>query len=244
LFDNLTCPHCVIALKLRNAAAVSPQEHCVTNANRSRHSKTTVEGCTRRWMNLDDAERQNSGINILWPKTNNEHFKQALADAAAGLSPNNISAIVQYNMKDGPTVLWMGDLDTYFMEDVENDLELSKVDILFAPHHGRDSGTIPVSMLEKLSPKLIVIGEAPSEHLNYYADYDTITQNSAGDITFDCVEGWAHVYVSSATYTCTCLQNLHLPNTSHGYYVGSLAVWVAAGGVSQNQLPVLSRCTA
>ena len=48
------------------------------------------------------------------------------------------------------------------------------------------------SWLEQMNPKLIIIGEAPSIHLNYYVSYDTITQNSAGDITLDCEPGQTH----------------------------------------------------
>ena len=72
----------------------------------------------------------------------------------------------------------MGDLETEFMEEIRDDVQLAKIDLLFAPHHGRDSGRIPGKMLETLDPEIIVVGEAPSKHLNYYAGYKTITQNS------------------------------------------------------------------
>ena len=143
------------------------------------------EGCSRRWMNRKNEERGSSGINILWPDLNNKHFKNALQNAAAGKSPNNISPIIKYSLQDGVTALWMGDLETDFMEAIKNDVQLPKVDILFAPHHGRDSGKIPKTMLDALDPKIIVIGEAPSSHLNYYQGYNTITQNSAGDIVLN-----------------------------------------------------------
>ena len=58
------------------------------------------------------------------------------------------------------------------------------MDILFAPHHGRDSGKIPNSIMKEMGPKIVVIGEALSRNLNYYADYNTITQNTAGSIYF------------------------------------------------------------
>jgi beta-lactamase superfamily II metal-dependent hydrolase len=145
-------------------------------------------------MNRSDEERKTSGIEILWPDPENEHFKDALVRAKDAEAFNNISPIVKYGVTDGPTVLWMGDMETEFMEAIEDHLELPHVDILFAPHHGRDSGKVPATLLEKMSPKIIVIGEAPSEHLNYYAGYNTITQNTAGDIVFDCVEGKCHVF--------------------------------------------------
>ena len=65
--------------------------------------------------------------------------------------------------------------------------------VLFAPHHGRDSGHVPAELLKELQPQLIIIGEAPSKNLNYYQGYNTITQNTAGDILFDAVDGFVHV---------------------------------------------------
>src|SRR5438552_2200899 len=92
---------------------------------------------------------------------------------------------------------------------------------------------VPASILDKLSPKLVVIGEAPCEHLNYYPSCDTITQNSAGDITFECVEKWVHVYASDAAYVSDCLVNLNRPDSDeHGWYVGSVAVHAAAAAAA------------
>jgi len=158
------------------------------------------QGCRRRWMNQSDNERGSSGINILWPDLNDSHFKDALATAEEGDSPNNISAIIKYEIDEGAKVLWMGDLETEFMESIEDELALPAVDLLFAPHHGRDTGKVPESMLTKMSPKIIVVGEAPSEHLNYYEGYNTITQNSAGDILFNCVGSKIHVFTSNEYY--------------------------------------------
>ncbi len=178
-------------------------------------------GCSRRWMNLTNDERGSAGISILWPKTANQFYKAALKEAADGESPNNISPIVKYSLKGGATMLWMGDLETEFMENIEDDLSLPAVDILFAPHHGRDSGKVPQSLLDDMSPKIIVIGEAPTENLNYYRDYDTITQNSAGDITFEPDGSFVHIYVSSDSYEVGFL-NDHSRSDKYGNYIGTL----------------------
>jgi beta-lactamase superfamily II metal-dependent hydrolase len=154
------------------------------------------EGCNRKWLNVGDEERGSSGIQVLWPKLESQDFKNALQAASEGGSPNEISAVVKYT-REGMTFLWMGDLETAFMEAIENDISLPKVDILFAPHHGRDSGRIPDTMLETMSPKVIIVGEAPSEHLHYYPGYNTITQNSAGDIHFECNGGKIHIFTSN-----------------------------------------------
>lgn len=179
------------------------------------------EGCSRRWMNRKSEERGSSGINILWPDRNNEHFKDALQDAAEGKSPNNISPIIKYSLQDGVTALWMGDLETDFMEAIENDVQLSAVDILFAPHHGRDSGKVPKTMLDVLDPKVIVIGEAPSAHLNYYQGYNTITQNSAGDIVFECLEGKVRIFTSE-DYEVDFLDHENYCCLEGFYYLGTL----------------------
>ncbi|MCY3665743.1 MAG: hypothetical protein OXH81_08795 [Gemmatimonadetes bacterium] len=179
------------------------------------------KGCSRRWMNLNSEERGNSGIDILWPDRNNGHFKNALQDAAKGKSPNNISPIIKYSLQNGVTALWMGDLETNFMEAIKYDVQLPKVDILFAPHHGRDSGKIPKTMLDALHPRIVVIGEAPSSHLNYYQGYNTITQNSAGDIVFECLERKVHIFTSKY-YKVDFLYNESFCHLSGFYYLGTL----------------------
>lgn len=180
------------------------------------------KGCKRKWMNVSDDERGSSGINILWPDTDNTDFKEALDKAKNGESPNNISAIIKYSLEDGVTALWMGDLETDFMEKIKDEVEWPEVDILFAPHHGRESGKVPKEILDQLNPKIIIIGEAPSEHLNYYQGYNTITQNSAGDIIFECVTKKVHIYVSSDKYQVDFLDKENVSNFDKYNYIGTL----------------------
>lgn len=158
------------------------------------------EGCARKWMNRSGEGRGSAGINILWPDTSNEEYKAALEAAADGESPNNISPIIRYSIKDNGTFMWMGDLETDFMDSISDNLDLPQTNVLFAPHHGRDSGKVPFNLLEDISPDIIVIGEAPSKYLNYYSGYFTITQNSAGDITFECEDNYIYVYCSNKNY--------------------------------------------
>ena len=178
--------------------------------------------CSRRWMNRDSEERGSSGINIRWPITSNEHFKDALQDAADGKSPNNISPVITYSLENGVNMAWFGDLETDFMDQIKSEIAWPDVDILFAPHHGRDSGKIPKPILDEMDPKIVVIGEAPSKNLNYYGDYNTITQNSAGSIFFECVSGWVHIYVGSSSYSVDFLEDKGA--STYTNYIGSLAV--------------------
>lgn len=181
------------------------------------------KGCARKWMNMKNEERGSSGISVLWPKTNNQYFKDALQKAHNGESPNNISPIIKYSLENGVKILWFGDLEKDFMENIKDDLEIEEADIIFAPHHGRYSGKIPNEILEKINPKIIVIGEAPSSNLNYYSGYNTITQNSAGDITFECEQNNVHIYVSNENYSVSFLKNKYKAN-DYDYYIGTLEV--------------------
>ena len=180
------------------------------------------KGCTRRWMNQSNEERDSSGINVWWPVTSNEAFKQALQDAAAGKSPNNISPVITYSLENGVKMAWFGDLETEFMGKIASKISWPEVDILFAPHHGRDSGKIPASILEEMDPNIVVIGEAPSKNLNYYRNYNTITQNSADTIYFECVANWVHIYVGSSTYSVDFLKDKGA--STYNYYIGSISV--------------------
>lgn len=181
------------------------------------------KGCSRCWMNEDDNEKKygSSGINILWPVLENEDFKEELKKAKKGESPNNISPIIKYSLKDGATVLWMGDLESDFIEKIKDNIIFPKADILFAPHHGRESGKLPEDVLKKIDPKIIIIGEAPCDNLNYYSSYQTITQNSAGDITFDLSSGVVDIYVSNENYKSNFSKNKELENNFNSYYLGS-----------------------
>ena len=110
-----------------------------------------------------------------------------------------------------------------FLDKIKDQVTWPKVDILFAPHHRRDSGKVSDDVLKKLEPKIIVIGEAPSEYLNYYQGYNTITQNSAGDIIFDCCDNKVHVYVSKSgySYDTSFLVKQNIQNSEYGTYLGS-----------------------
>ncbi|MEA5666189.1 MBL fold metallo-hydrolase [Stenotrophomonas sp. MH1] len=182
------------------------------------------KNCKRKWMNLSDTERGSSGITVLWPDVENDHFKQALADCDAGYSYNNTSAVIRYQLEGGASFLWLGDLHTDFMESITESIDLTKTTVVFAAHHGRHSGKIPNSWLEKLDPQIIVIGEAPSRHLNYYSGYKKITQNRAGDITFDCVGELIHIYTSNPDYEGDALPLMDLGQDGFPNYLGTLEV--------------------
>ena len=176
-------------------------------------------GITRKWLNETDEARGSAGINVVWPVIDNSDYAEALKLAEEGKSPNNISVVLTYGTGD-LKFMWMGDLETDFMEKIADKIPWPKIDILFAPHHGRQTGRVPHSILDQLKPKIIVIGEAPSRHLHYYGGYETLTQNSAGDIVFECEPKKVHIFVSENTYEVEHLDDEGM--TGDGTYIGTL----------------------
>jgi beta-lactamase superfamily II metal-dependent hydrolase len=190
----------------------------------SKKSFYLSKSCKRCWMNSNDKEKKYgcSGINILWPIIGNIYFDQELESVKEKNSPNNISPIIEYSLENGARVLWFGDLENSFMESILNEIVLPEADIIFAPHHGRKSGKIPNKWLNQINPKIVIIGEAPSDSINYYSGYNTITQNSAGDIVLDCKSNLVNIYVSKDSYTLDFLANNNLNNNYQCNYLGTL----------------------
>ena len=180
--------------------------------------------CSRCWMNRNDEEKKygSSGINILWPIREDENYKSELENVKNGESPNIISPIIKYSLNEGVNVLWFGDLENSFMEKIKDTIELPEADIIFAPHHGRKSGKIPKEWMESINPKIVIIGEAPSEKINYLSGYNTITQNTAGNIILDCDKGMVDIYVTNENYSVDFLENNDKSDNYSGKYIGTL----------------------
>ena len=182
----------------------------------SKKSFELKKGCQRKWMNISGDGREHSDLYCLWPITDNEKYKEALNTAADGGSPNNISPAIRY--LDGDfSFLWMGDMETEMQEEFDSKVTNEHTTIVFAPHHGRKSGHIPSSLMDKLSPKLVIVGEAPSDELDYYSGYDTITQHSAGDILFEANGDYLDIFVSKSDYNKT---DGMVQNDNHGSHDG------------------------
>lgn len=157
------------------------------------------KGIKRAWLNQTNDDNGSSGLEFLWPIVTNEKFKGELQNVTKGESPNNICCILTYKVENGAKFMWMGDLETDMQQEYYDTCkdEIPQIDILFQPHHGRKSGALPDDLLKALSPKLIIIGNAPSEHIDYGDSQMTITQNTAGDIVFVNEENEVHIYTTN-----------------------------------------------
>ena len=185
--------------------------------------------CSRKWMNEkgkgdSGVDYGSSGINILWPDINNDDYKAELKNAEDGNSPNNISFIVKYILDGGVRAIWMGDLETEFMEKILDKVSLPKTNLLFAPHHGRKSGKIPSEWIKAMDPDIIIMGEANSNDSDYasYPNHNKIRQNSAKELTFDCDGAKIHCYSSNPDYSVDFLDDEGAD--SFNYYIGTLNI--------------------
>jgi hypothetical protein len=186
------------------------------------------KGCKRKWMNENGTNSSgehigSAGINILWPDTNNQNFKDALESVKDPRNPNNnISCIIKYSLEGGITAIWMGDLEKDFMEKIKNDVSLPDTNVLFAPHHGRKTGKIPREWIDVMDPDIIVMGESNYHDADYasYPNHNKIRQNSAGNIILECESAKVHIYVSNENYSVDFLYDEN--QTSFQYYIGTL----------------------
>lgn len=99
-------------------------------------------------MNQTDEVRGSAGLFCLWPEISNENFKEALQKAKDGIAYNNLSPIIKYSVENNITALWMGDMEHDFLEKIKDEVQWPKVDLLFAPHHGRASGKVSSDVLK------------------------------------------------------------------------------------------------
>ena len=188
-------------------------------------------GITRCWLNDSNQEHGSSGIHFQWPILENDKFKTVVDQVSEGQNVNNICPIFTYSINDGPRYMWMGDLESDMQQEYYDTCYKSvpHVNILFQPHHGRKSGSVPTELLDALNPQLIIIGNAPSEHIDYGDSRMTITQNTSGDLVFENEGEYVHIY--SQNYISNkpkCLTRLSAksisPDDSTPYYCGSLKV--------------------
>lgn len=158
------------------------------------------------------------GLSILAPT------EKLVADARACADYNDASYVILYCTAAGK-ILFMGDShDATADHLLANHLaDIMDVDILIAPHHGRDSGRSR-KFLDVMRPKLTLFGNAPSEHLAYDAWYNRglpfITNNQAGTIVVDADGPHMEIYCTNANFARAQNPNTFYSETLRAYYVG------------------------
>lgn len=99
-------------------------------------------------------------------------------------------------------ILFAGDSEDGTWEHIlKNYSELVKnIDVLFAPHHGRDSGR-NYDFLKVLNPTVTLFGNASSKHLAYNSYKPIrITNNQAGYVVLDISYDYINIYVKNLEF--------------------------------------------
>lgn len=141
---------------------------------------------------------------------------------------NDASYVLLWKLPSGHRVVFAGDSHdetwNYILEHHEDDV--AGVDLLTAPHHGRDSGR-SYEFLDVLRPKLTLFGNARHEHLAYGAwsrrELPKITNNQANCIVASLeYSGYAarlNLYVTNESFARAVNAETFLSPNLKAWYV-------------------------
>lgn len=156
---------------------------------------------TKRLTYFDSSDRadfwKDDGLHILCPS------EDLLKRANEKEDYNDASYVILYRIakKGGGAwkIIFAGDSDDHSWEHILKNYkdDVSDIDVLLAPHHGRDSGR-NYDFLKTLKPRVTLMGNASSKHLAYSC-YPPIriTNNQAGYVVIDVSEDEMTFYVKN-----------------------------------------------
>lgn len=189
---------------------------------------TLYSGAVAQYYNRsDDGASGGDGLYILAPT-------EDLINAANECSDyNDASYVILYRTAGGGKILFSGDSHDktweHILENYEEDV--SNVDLLIAPHHGRKSGR-SYDFLDVVSPALTFFGNARSNHLAYSAwtnrSLPYITNNQAGCMVVDADVRPMKVYVTNEKYAESINSMTLYEDKFKAYYWGEVAAVLAS----------------
>ena len=176
-------------------------------------------GSTGQYYNMDENGKSGAdGLYILAPT------KELVSAANESGDYNDCSYVILYRTNNRK-IVFAGDSAEktwdYILENHKEDV--TDVDILFAPHHGRKTGGNS-EYLDVLNPKLTLFGNAKSEYLDYDAwnnrKLDHITNNQANCVILDTFgQDGIDVYVSYEVFAKKRNPNAVYNETLNAWYI-------------------------
>jgi len=171
-----------------------------------------------RWYNRP---KGGDGLHVLAPTA------ELVAQANRTGNYNDALYVILYRSVGGHRITFGGDShdDTwnYILQHHEEDV--ADIDVLIAPHHGRQSGR-SYKFLDVLTPTLTFFGNARHAHLAYETwnrrGLQKITNNQANCIVVDIGEVAMHLYVTNENYARTVNPSAWYSNNFRAYYVGPI----------------------
>lgn len=174
------------------------------------------------WNECEDGTNGGDGLYVLAPTPG--------LMTAANLSDdyNDASYVILYRSNAG-RILIAGDSHDMTWEHIltHHADEVANVELLIAPHHGRNSGR-SYDFLDVVRPAVTFFGNANSEHLAYDAwnrrDLFHITNNQADCLVVDTNGTQMQVYSTNRAYAQTLNPfGAFYSEQYRAYYVGSVA---------------------
>jgi competence protein ComEC len=151
-----------------------------------------------KYYNIDEENNKGGdGLYVLSPTMD------LINDANKNDDYNDCSYVILYHSTAGK-ILFAGDSHDKTWEHIINKHKsfVSNIDVLIAPHHGRDSGR-DHSFLNTLKPKLTLFGNAPHEHLSKSwsnRGLEVIRNNQAGTIILEIQLESIHIHVTNESF--------------------------------------------
>ena len=176
-----------------------------------------LSGARGRYFNENDSSGGGDGIYILAPT-------QELVDEANSSGDYNDCSYVLLYRVDDKRIIFGGDSHDGTWDHILNTYEpdISNIDLLIAPHHGRDSER-SYEFLDVLKPKLTFFGNAPSEHLAYGAwdrrGLPIVTNNQANCMVVDVSPGVMKFYATHENYARAKNPGTYYNDDVKGWYV-------------------------
>jgi beta-lactamase superfamily II metal-dependent hydrolase len=173
---------------------------------------------------------KDDGLFILAPT------KQLIAEANEAEEWNDASYVLLYR-SHGHRILFAGDSEDGTWEHILANWydKVAGVDVLVAPHHGRDSGR-DWGFLDVVRPRLTLFGNAASEHLAYGAwnsrDLEFITNNQAGYVVMSISKSGIDVFVKNGRFARSFAESKGYSSSysepNDAWYLGTLAAPILA----------------
>lgn len=182
---------------------------------------TLLSGATGQFYNRDEGNQPGgNGLNVLAPT------EEIIKNAIDCDDYNDCSYVLLWLVGNKRVILG-GDSHDVSWEHILRHYraDVADVDLLIAPHHGRDSDR-SYDFLDVLRPKLTFFGVARSEHLGYAAwrnrGLEVMTNNMGNCFVVDFTDTDGYVYCTNSAFA-----NAYRRETTgrDSFYVPGLKAW-------------------
>jgi len=193
-----------------------------TNSTADPKRLTLLSGARGQYYNQDEGgSGGGDGLHVLAPT-------QALVDQANESSGDyHAGSYVLLYKTGGNRIVFGGDSHDASWDHIleEHEEDVTNIDLLIAPHHGRKSGR-SYKFLDTLTPTLTFFGNANHEHLAYEAwsrrGLSKITNNQANCMVVDVSSSPMVLYVTHENFARRVNPHTFYDQTRRAWYVGPI----------------------